>query len=160
MSDPPPPEGYIHHRTGVVTRQDYTPFRGGENLPLEYYQEYISACKWAIRSIRGRICSILDRALDAFFTRVTRYKEEDTLITRGDPNNNIYLSIHRGNVLIKDLEEARASFNYIVDAEIDTIRTAQADLAHELPDNYSPAWHLDSDHRRLINNDTGYYQDP
>ena len=89
-----------------------------------------------------------------------KYKNKDTTVTRRDPNNNIYLAIHRSNLLIQDLQEARDHLNNIVDEEINAIRIAQRDLGYELPENYSPLWHLESDQRRLINNNTGFYQDP
>ena len=62
--------------------------------------------------------------------------------------------------MIQDLLEAQNQITTIVDKDIQAIRVAQRDLGYELPDNYSSPWHLDPDKRRLINNDTGFYQDP
>ena len=153
------PPGYVRHSIGCATHQDYQPQRGSENLPLRNYREYIWTCKTPLRRIKTLLESLYE-IYETFTTKVYKYMNEDTSRTRSDPNNNVYLSIHRGNLLIQDLKDARRHINDIIEEDIEAIRVAQADLGLELPENYSAPWHLDPDERRLINNDTGYYQDP
>lgn len=86
--------------------------------------------------------------------------EQDTTITNSDPNDYIFLTIHWGDILIQDLEEAQHRINNVINKEIENIHVAQADLRHELPEKYSSPWHLDSSRRHLINNNSGFYQDP
>ena len=155
------PENYVRHTTGLVTHQDYQPldFRGGENLALGNYKDFVWACKGTLRSIPYLLRHIYD-IYNEFTEKVRNYMTEDTTRTGRDPNNNVYLSIHRGNLLIQDLEDVRTNFNNLIDDQIEIIRVAQSDLGYELPEEYSAPWHLDPDERRLINNSTGYYQDP
>ena len=83
---------------------------------------------------------------------------EDTVDTDYDPNNLVFLSIHRGQTLIDNLYQAKRDINEIIDEEIEVVRTAIADLSLELPEGYSAPWHQSGS--LLINNCSGYYQDP
>lgn len=150
------PTGYIQRRHGVATHQDYQPHWSKRNLSPRNYRDFI----WYCKSAQHQITSLLKRIYNTFTTKVTKYMNKDTRRTSGDPNNNVYLAIHWGNLLIQDLCKAPDHISEIIDQEVHTIYTAQADLGYELPENYSSPWHLDPDKRRLINNATGYYQDP
>ena len=93
------------------------------------------------------------QALDSFWERINAYQSPYPDISGiSDPNDRIYLALHKADVLIKNLEAAQSDIEW----DIKSIKETQAELKQHLPANYTPPWHQLPGDLELINNVSGY----
>ena len=157
ITGPLPPEGYVwtgHPGSSSVRHHSYQPHIA-RNSARHIYQRLINNCIRICRPLSPRLQSIVDIYLE----KIRGYKDEDTIASRKDPNDNIFLATYLVDNLIDELiNEANESTN--IQHYTEQLRAAKSELEQLLPANYSSPWHLESYTQRLISNSSGYYYDP
>ena len=151
------PEGYVwtgNPGASAVRHQRYHSIIA-RNTAREIYQRFINNCIRTCRPLSFK----LQRIVDVYLEKVRRYKDEDTIASRQDPNDNIFLTLYLLDNLTTDLiNEAGETTN--IKLYIQELHAAKSELEQLLPANYSSPWHLESYTQRLISNSSGYYYDP